>query len=57
MEGLMRADPGLVRRFPTTIHLEDYSPLELAGIARQTAHTRFGLAFAPGLEPALARHI
>ena len=57
MDGLMRADPGLVRRFPTTIHLEDYSPAELAAIARQTAATRFGLQFAPGLEAALASHI
>ena len=57
MDGLMRADPGLVRRFPTTIHLEDYTPAELAAIARQTAESRFGLRFAPGLEVALARHI
>ena len=57
MEGLMRADPGLVRRFPSTIHLDDYSPAELAAIARQTAHSRFGLSFAPGLEPKLAAHI
>jgi hypothetical protein len=57
MDGLMRADPGLRRRFPTTIHLDDYSPAELAAIAKQTADSRFGLAFAPGLERALALHI
>ena len=57
MDGLMRADPGLVRRFPTRIDLDDYSPAELAGIAKQTAMQRFGLAFAPGLEAALAHHI
>ena len=57
MEGLMRADPGLVRRFPSTIHLDDYTPAELAAIARQTAHSRFGLHFAAGLEPKLAAHI
>ena len=26
MTHLMSADPGLVRRFPTRIHLDDYSP-------------------------------
>ena len=57
MDGLMRADPGLVRRFPKTLLLEDYTPAELASIARQTAQTRFGLSFAVGLEAALAVHI
>jgi hypothetical protein len=57
MGGLMRADPGLVRRFPTTIHLEDYTPAELAAIARQTALARFGLHLADGLEASLAEHI
>ena len=57
MEGLLRADPGLVRRFPTTIHLEDYSAAELAAIARQTALSRFGLTFEAGLEERLAAHI
>jgi len=57
METLMKADPGLVRRFPTSIHLEDYSAAELAAIAHQTAHARFGLRFAEGLEAQLATHI
>ena len=57
MDGLMRADPGLVRRFPTVLHLDNYSPAELATIAKQTARSRFGLSFAPGLEAALGRHI
>jgi len=57
MEGLMRADPGLTRRFPTAIHLDDYTPAELAAIAKQTAKSRFGLCFAPGLERSLAAHI
>ena len=57
MAHLMRADPGLVRRFPTALHLGDYTPSELAAIARQTATARYGLSFAPGLEAALAEHI
>jgi transcriptional regulator with AAA-type ATPase domain len=57
MDGLMRADPGLVRRFPTSIHLDDYAPAELAAIAAQTAASRFGLRLADGLEPRLAAHI
>ena len=54
MAHLMRADPGLVRRFPTALHLGDYTPSELAAIARQTAAKRFGLCFATGLEARLA---
>jgi len=57
MEGLMRADPGLVRRFPIALHLDDYTPPELAAIARQTALARFGLHFCVGLEAELAAHI
>ena len=57
MAHLMRADPGLVRRFPTALHLDDYTPSELAAIAKQTAATRYGLQFSEGLEPALAEHI
>ena len=33
MNHLMRADPGLVRRFPTVLHLGDYTPEQLAAIA------------------------
>ena len=51
---LMAADPGLVRRFPTALHLEDYTPVQLAAIARQTAHTKYGLAFGPALEARVA---
>ena len=50
MTHLMAADPGLVRRFPTALHLEDYTPAQLAAIARQTAHARYGLSFGDGLE-------
>ena len=57
MAHLMRADPGLARRFPTALHLDDYTPEQLAAIARQTALSRYGLAFSTGLEDALAAHI
>ena len=57
MAHLMRADPGLARRFPTALHLDDYTPEQLAAIARQTALSRYGLAFSTGLEEALAAHI
>ena len=57
MDGLMRADPGLVRRFPTSLHLEDYTADELAAIAKQTAASRFGLRFGHGVAAALAAHI
>lgn len=57
MAHLMRADPGLVRRFPTSLHLDDYSPAELAAIAEQTAASRYGLRFATGLLPVLSDHI
>ena len=33
MAGLMQVDPGLERRFSTTLCLPDYSPMELAKIA------------------------
>lgn len=73
MARLMRADPGLPRRFPqqvclislpTTltaslhqVHLADYSPEELASIAKTAAHDRFDLDFEPGLEEKLCQHI
>ena len=50
MRHLMATDPGLVRRFPTALHLDDYTPQQLAAIARQTARLRYGLGFAEGLE-------
>ena len=57
MRTLMRADPGLPRRFPITLHLEDYTPSQLASIARQAAEDRFGMHFEEGLEDMLAKHI
>lgn len=57
MAGLLRADPGLPRRFPNQVHLIDYSPCELAQIAQTAARDRFNMKFEPGLQPALAEHI
>merc|ERR1711977_762202 len=41
MQELMRADPGLARRFPTTLTLRDYTPSELSAIAAKVANERF----------------
>lgn len=46
-----------VRRFPTSLHLDDYTPEQLASIARLTALSRYGLRFGAALEPRLAVHI
>merc|ERR1712166_469788 len=53
MDDLLRMDPGLPRRFATTLYLEDYSPAELSRICEQAAFDRFKLKFAPGLLIAL----
>jgi len=57
MQKLMAADPGMARRFPRELKLDDYSPADLARIAAHVASTRFDLRFADGLEAALAQHI
>ena len=57
MERLLRADPGLLRRFPHILRLDDYAPSELAAIAASTAHARYGLRLADGVQEALAEHI
>jgi len=54
MATFMRADPGLPRRFPLSLHLADYEPRELASIARERAAARFGMSLAPGVEIALS---
>merc|ERR1719310_1834354 len=53
----MDADPGLRRRFSLSLHLEDYTPHELAEICEKTAADRFDLSFSPGLRETLARQI
>jgi len=57
MKELMRADPGLARRFPTTLCLKDYTPPELAKIAAKAASERFAVPFSDGLEESLAAWI
>jgi AAA+ superfamily predicted ATPase len=57
MKELMRADPGLARRFPTTLSLTDYAPAELAKIAAKAASERFAVPFSDGLEESLATWI
>merc|ERR1711998_341004 len=54
MQDLLCADPGLARRFPTTLALQDYSPRELAEIASKVAKERFDIPFEDGLKNALA---
>eukprot|EP01051_Picozoa_sp_SAG22_P010407 SAG22_NODE_936_length_6422_cov_3.290843_1_plen_1340_part_00 len=57
MEILMKADPGMPRRFPQALHLADYTPAELAEIAASVASSRFEMELAPGVEGQLANHI
>merc|ERR1719379_2023462 len=57
MHELLRADPGLARRFPTTLALKDYTPAELARIAAKVASERFAAPFGDGLEASLATWI
>ena len=57
MKGLMRADPGLPRRFPHALQLANYTAKELAQIAQSVAKDRFGRVFECGLEDKLAKHI
>jgi len=49
MGRLMRADPGLPRRFPKQVHLDDYTPAEVTQIAETVATERFGAQFEDGL--------
>jgi AAA+ superfamily predicted ATPase len=57
MQELLQADPGLARRFPTTLNLLDYAPSELAEMASKVATSRFGISFDDGLETLLAAWI
>ena len=55
---LMRADPGLTRRFPKTVHLVDYSLQELAAITCRRAMREYALRFDDAeVEGKLAMHI
>jgi len=55
MADFLRADPGLARRFPYTLRLPDYSPEDIASIARRYASDRMGVAFEDGVEEGLAQ--
>jgi SpoVK/Ycf46/Vps4 family AAA+-type ATPase len=55
MADFLRADPGLARRFPYALSLPDYSPGDIARIARRHASDRMGVDFEDGAEEALAR--
>ena len=57
MESLMRADEGLPRRFQRTLHLDDYTPAELAQICTKVARERFSLSIDPELERAIELHL
>jgi len=57
MGRLLRAEEGLARRFPGRLHLDDYTPDELAAICEMTSRTRHQREFEPGLREKLARHI
>ncbi|KAK3258648.1 hypothetical protein CYMTET_32312 [Cymbomonas tetramitiformis] len=57
MAQFMRADPGLQRRFPLALHLDDYTPEELAEICEKVARAQFGKEFEVGLRAKLAEHI
>ena len=54
MRELMRADPGLPRRFATTLHLQDYTAHEIAEICKQVALKRFELTITAELLERLA---
>merc|ERR1712118_230086 len=55
MAELMKADPGLARRFPKSISLPDYTADEIAAIAKMVAKERFGTPLADGVQEKLAR--
>ena len=57
MQTLLEMDPGLPRRFATTIHIEDYTPKEITDICKYVAKKRFGFSFERGLEEELQEHI
>ncbi|CAE7177926.1 spoVK, partial [Symbiodinium pilosum] len=57
MGRLMRAEEGLARRFPNRLHLDDYTPGELAHICETCARHRHQREFEPGLKEKLEKHI
>ena len=58
MKHLLRADPGLPRRFPHNLDLPNYSVEQLASIVKYCAETRYGKTLDDeGLEAKVAVHI
>ena len=57
MESALDADPGLRRRFPLRLHLQDYDSHVLARIGARYAESRFSLALGKGVEGFLAKRI
>ena len=57
MSLLIDSDPGMARRFGTTLHLPDYTPIEIAEICKRISEKKFGFTFADGLRESLAEHI
>ena len=57
MDDLMASDPGLPRRFAQRLHLEDYTPREIAEICAKVAEERFEAELAEGTLNALERHV
>ncbi|CAK9028484.1 ESX-1 secretion system protein EccA1 (ESX conserved component A1) (Type VII secretion system protein EccA1) (T7SS protein EccA1) [Durusdinium trenchii] len=57
MGRLMRAEEGLARRFPNRLHLDDYTPAELAQICEMCARHRHQREFEPGLREKLEKNI
>ena len=56
MQKLMRTDPGLQSRFPTRIHIENYTILELCEIAKRYAATK-GVRFSKTLPFTLEKYV
>ncbi|CAJ1421534.1 unnamed protein product [Effrenium voratum] len=57
MGRLMRAEEGLARRFPNRLHLDDYTPAELAQICEMSARHRHQREFESGLREKLEKNI
>jgi len=56
MQKLMRTDPGLQSRFPTRIHIDDYTIIELCEIAKRYAATK-GVRFHKRLPKKLEKYV
>merc|ERR1712166_394673 len=57
MKNLMRADPGLPRRFPHALRLDNYNSKEFSCIAQHVASKRFDRTFEDGLKEKLSKYI